>query len=122
MRHSTRLEPVCLHAARVGFLISLGQRLTQGVHDLQRTRYRLFASGIESFGPGEYMKKLAISLIAIGGLLSGCVAYEVPYRDGGAYQGRDRDRDGVPDRADRDRDGDGVRNRQDRRPDDSRRY
>ena len=29
----------------------------------------------------------------------------------------DRDRDGVPNRADRDRDGDGVRNRDDRRPD-----
>jgi len=68
------------------------------------------------------MKKLAISLIAIGGLLSGCVAYEVPNRDGGAYQGRDRD--GMHDRADRDRDrdGDGVPNRQDRRPDDARRY
>ena len=29
---------------------------------------------------------------------------------------RDRDRDGIPDRADRDRDGDGVRNHHDRRP------
>jgi hypothetical protein len=54
------------------------------------------------------MKKLAVLLIAIGGLLSGCVAYEVPNRDGRAYSG-DRDRDGVP-------------NRQDRRPDDPRRY
>lgn len=81
------------------------------------------------------MKKLSVLLIAIGGLLSGCVAYEVPYRDGGAYYRdgstyyrdggtyeRDRDRDGVPDRVDRDRDGDGVPNRQDRRPDDVRRY
>jgi hypothetical protein len=67
------------------------------------------------------MKKLAILLIAIGGLLSGCVAYEVPNRDGG-MQHRDRDRDGVPDRADRDRDGDGIRNSQDRRPNDPRRY
>jgi len=69
------------------------------------------------------MKKLAILLIAIGGLLSGCVAYEVPYRDGGVHHA-DRDRDGVPDRAnrDRDRDRDGVPNRQDRRPDDPRRY
>ena len=67
------------------------------------------------------MKKLAVLLIAIGGLLSGCVAYEVPSRDGRAYSG-DRDRDGVPNRVDRDRDGDGVRNRQDRRPDDPRRY
>ena len=67
------------------------------------------------------MKKLAMLLIAIGGLLSGCVAYEVPNREGGASH-RDRDRDGVPDRVDRDRDGDGVPNRQDRRPDDPRRY
>jgi hypothetical protein len=67
------------------------------------------------------MNKLAILLIAIGAILAGCVAYEVPNRDGRAYQ-RDRDRDGVPDRFDRDRDGDGVPNRQDRRPDDPRRY
>lgn len=69
------------------------------------------------------MKKLAMLLIAIGGLLSGCVAYEVPNSDRGVYRGdRDRDRDGIPNRADRDRDGDGVRNREDRRPDDPRRY
>jgi hypothetical protein len=65
------------------------------------------------------MKMLAILLIVIGGLLSGCVAYEVPNRDRGAYD-RDRDRDGVPSRVDRDRDGDRVPNRQDRRPDDAR--
>ena len=71
------------------------------------------------------MKKFALLLVAIGGLLSGCVAYEAPYRDSGVYRGergRDRDRDGVPDRMERDRDGDGVPNRQDRRPDDPRRY
>ena len=80
------------------------------------------------------MKKLAAMLIAIGSLLSGCVAYEEP-RDGRDYRGDreyrgdrdrayrgDRDRDGVPNRVDRDRDGDGVPNRQDRRPDDARRY
>lgn len=76
------------------------------------------------------MKNLAL-LIAIAAALSGCVAYETPYREGeGRYMNRDhdrqherdRDRDGVPDRMDRDRDGDGVRNRQDRRPDDGRRY
>ena len=67
------------------------------------------------------MKKLATLLIIIGGLLSGCVAYEVPIRDSGVSH-RDHDRDGVPDRVDRDRDGDGVPNRQDRRPDDPRRY
>lgn len=73
------------------------------------------------------MKKLAIVLIAIGSLLSGCVAYPVPIDDGrGANRERarngDRDRDGIPNRVDRDRDGDGVRNSQDRRPDDPRRY
>ena len=75
------------------------------------------------------MKKLAILLITVGGLLSGCVAYEDPYRERPAYRGDrdrdyrgDRDRDGVPNRVDRDRDGDGVRNRQDAYPNDPRRY
>ena len=67
------------------------------------------------------MKKLAVLLIAIGGLLSACVAW-VPDRDGRYYENRDRDRDGVRDRVNRDRDGDGVPDRQDRRPDDPRRY
>ena len=70
------------------------------------------------------MKMLAVALIAIGCFLSGCVAYEVPNRDRGAYDrghDRDRDRDGVPNRMDRDRDGDGIPNRRDRRPDDPRR-
>lgn len=73
------------------------------------------------------MKKLALLLIAVSALVSGCVAYEVPYRDEGHDRGlhrgeRDRDRDGIPDRMERDRDRDGVPNRQDRRPDDPRRY
>ena len=74
------------------------------------------------------MRKLALALIAIGGLLSACVAYEVPRQDvryygDGRYYG-DPYRDGTSDRVyrDRDRDGDGVPNRQDRRPDDPRRY
>lgn len=68
------------------------------------------------------MKKLAIALLAVGGLLSGCIAYEEPRRNPGVYQGQgDRDRDGIPNRADRDRDGDGVPNRQDRQPDNPRR-
>lgn len=70
------------------------------------------------------MKKLAVLLLAVGTLASGCVAVPVGdgpgYRDSRAHQ-RDRDRDGVPDRVDRDRDGDGVRNSQDRRPDNPRR-
>lgn len=73
------------------------------------------------------MNKLAIAMMVTGGLLSGCVAYEAPGREdaglrGDRHGGRDRDRDGIRDRADRDRDGDGVRNRDDRRPDDPRRY
>ena len=65
------------------------------------------------------MKKLALVLIAVGGL-SGCIAVPV---GGHPYRGyHDRDRDGVSNRYDRDRDGDGVRNRDDRRPDNPRRY
>lgn len=33
------------------------------------------------------MKKLAIAVIAIGGLLSGCVAYDAPGRNAGVRQG-----------------------------------
>ena len=62
------------------------------------------------------MKTLAILLIAISTLLSGCVVY----RDDVRY--RDRDRDGVPNTVDRDRDGDGVPNPYDRRPNDPHRY
>jgi hypothetical protein len=71
------------------------------------------------------MKKVALLLVVAAAGLAGCVA--VPYDSGppprvhGPSHG-DRDRDGVPNRADRDRDGDGVRNRDDRRPNDSRRY
>ena len=70
------------------------------------------------------MKKTAALLIALSALLvTGCVAYpERDYRDGRSYGERDRDRDGVPNRADRDRDGDRVRNSQDRYPDNPRRY
>jgi len=76
------------------------------------------------------MKKLALLMMAVGGLLSACVAYEVPVHDRGEYSRdrgehsrvRDQDRDGVPDSRDRDRDGDGVRNREDMRPNDPRRY
>jgi hypothetical protein len=49
------------------------------------------------------MKKLFVSIIAIVSLLSGCVVYDRPNRDGGVYRGdrgHDRDRDGVPDRQD----------------------
>jgi hypothetical protein len=63
------------------------------------------------------MNKLAISLIAITSLLSGCVVYD-PYRDGG---GRHGERGGPPPhRADHDRDG--VPDNQDRRPSDPNRY
>jgi hypothetical protein len=71
------------------------------------------------------MKKLAILLVVIGGLSSGCIPIvEGPSRGGGGggVHRSDRDRDGVPDRMDRDRDGDGVSNRNDRRPNDPHRY
>lgn len=76
------------------------------------------------------MKKVAMLLIAMSVLLSGCVVYD-PNRDAGMHRGdrdrsherdRDRDRDGVPNRVDRDRDGDGVPNNHDNRPNDPRRY
>ena len=67
------------------------------------------------------MKQLAIVLIAIGSLLSGCIVAEPPSGHTGSYRG-DRDRDGIPNRMDRDRDGDGVPNRRDSRPDNARRY
>lgn len=59
------------------------------------------------------IRKLAMVLIAISGLLSGCATYEGSYGEGDVVHGV-RDRDRVPDRADRDRDG--VSSRQDRRP------
>jgi hypothetical protein len=65
------------------------------------------------------MKKLVVLLIAIGSLLSGCVVYDGPNRDGGGHRG---DRDGASSRGDHDRDHDGVRDRQDRRPNDPGRY
>ena len=67
------------------------------------------------------MKNLAIALIAIASLLSGCVAYEVQDRDGGMRHA-ERSRDGGPDHMNRERDRDGVPNREDHRPDDPRRY
>lgn len=71
------------------------------------------------------MKKTVLLLVAAASL-AGCVA--VPYDSGrahrayGSHSHGDRDRDGIPNRADRDRDGDGVRDRQDRRPNNPRRY
>lgn len=78
------------------------------------------------------MKKHALLLIAAVSLLSGCLVYDAPYRDGSGRQGdhdryggygHDRDWDRDRDRyRSRDRDRDGVPNRQDRRPDDASRY
>lgn len=61
------------------------------------------------------MKKSALVLAATVGLLSGCVGYAVPYDNGpgAVYRGDG----GAHQRGDRDRDGDGVPNRADRRPD-----
>lgn len=67
------------------------------------------------------MKTLAVLLIAISTLLTGCIVYDSPHRDGHRGE-RDRDRDGIPNRVDRDRDNDGVPNRMDRRPNDPYRY
>jgi hypothetical protein len=72
------------------------------------------------------MKRHALLLIAAASLLSGCIVYDDPYRDGGGrhgdhdrYGGSEHDRDRY---RNRDRDHDGVPNRQDRRPDDPARY
>ncbi|UCV24583.1 hypothetical protein [Ferribacterium limneticum] len=64
------------------------------------------------------MKKLAVILIAITSLLSGCVVYDGPYRDGDRHRG---DRDGQPNRS-HDRDRDGVPDRHDTRPNNPNRY
>lgn len=53
------------------------------------------------------MRKLAVLLLTMNPLLTGCIVYDTPQRDGG--QRGDRDRDGVP-------------NRMDRRPNDPYRY
>lgn len=68
------------------------------------------------------MKTLAVLLIALSTLLTGCVVYDNPPRQVEHRGDRDRDRDGVPDRVDRDRDNDGVPNRRDSNPNDPRRY
>lgn len=62
------------------------------------------------------MKKIALLMIVMTSLLSGCVVYD-PNRDG-RHRG---DHDGSWNR-DHDRDRDGVPNRQDRRPNDPYRY
>ena len=69
------------------------------------------------------MSKIAAVLLVMSSFLSGCVAYETPYRDSSPrYSERDRDRDGIANRYDRDRDGDGAPNYRDTRPDNQRRY
>jgi len=61
------------------------------------------------------MKKLLVLILAAASLLSGCVVYDNPRRDGG-YRG-----DGQPNRS-HDRDRDGVPDRQDSRPNNPNRY
>ena len=56
------------------------------------------------------MRILSVALLVLAVTLSGCVAYEVPHRDGRGNH------------ADRDRDGDGIPNRRDARPNDPRRH
>ena len=64
------------------------------------------------------MKKLAVLLIAVSGLLTGCVVYDNPHRDGPPRNSHD----GGPPRGNHDNDRDGVRDNQDRRPNDPSRY
>jgi hypothetical protein len=68
---------------------------------------------------GTDMKKLAVLLIAISSLLSGCVVYDDAYRGG---NDRSRDRDGGSERGGHDRDRDGVPDRHDNRPNNPNRY
>lgn len=65
------------------------------------------------------MKKIAVILAALAGLLSGCVVYDDRNRNDGRYRG---DRDSQSHHGDHDRDRDGVQDRQDRRPNDPGRY
>lgn len=65
------------------------------------------------------MKKLAVLLIAISSLLTGCVVYDGPYRGGNDHS---RDRDGGSGRGGGDRDHDGVRDSHDSRPNNPNRY
>ncbi len=70
------------------------------------------------------MKTVAVLLLAMASLVSGCIAYDVPYEGGGGYgrdRGHDRDRDRDRDHS-RDRDRDGVPDNRDRRPGDPNRY
>jgi hypothetical protein len=68
------------------------------------------------------MNKLALLMIAVSALVSGCVAYVPDYGHGPQHGNSYRNHDGGPYRIERDRDGDGVPNWQDRRPDNPRRY
>jgi len=68
------------------------------------------------------MKALALLMIAVVTLLSGCVAYVPDYGHGPQHGNSYRYHDGGPYRIERDRDGDGVPDRQDRRPDNPQRY
>jgi len=101
--------------------VRIGRRIIRIAIDEASHKLRAAAIDLHYFGE-EAMKKLAMLVITTSALLSGCVAYEVPYGDGGARQSREHDRDGARDRGDRNRDGDGVSDRGDRRPDDARRY
>ena len=68
------------------------------------------------------MKKLALLMIAVSALVSGCVAYVPDYGYAPQHGERNRYHGGGPHRMEYDRDRDGVPDRQDRRPDNPRRY
>lgn len=68
------------------------------------------------------MKKIAVVLVALTSLLSGCVVYDQDYhRRDGDYHPRGDRRDGPPNPS-YDRDRDGVPDRQDARPNNPNRY
>lgn len=69
------------------------------------------------------MKKIAMLMLAMSVLLSGCIVYDRPHhRDGGMHRGdHDRDHDRGHERR-RDSDRDGIPDRRDHRPYDRDRY
>ncbi len=68
------------------------------------------------------MKKLALLMIAVGAMVSGCVAYVPDYGHGPQHGNSYRYHEAGSYRMERDRDGDGVPDWQDRRPENPHRY
>ena len=81
---------------------------------------RKFNHRVKENNMSNSMKKISVLLVSLAGLgaLSGCVAYPVAYDNGPHYRQAPPPAQGYR----RDRDGDGVPNRADRRPSDPHRY